>query len=267
MDMRTLLALALFMAATPVRAQETAPVDTTAITETIEVKRADDKELKHESLRFLRDNREFVRGQLDRLRLKVTREVSTEAMVIDARFLQLQELSRAVAAARDTVQDGSVLAAQRELLDSITRLGDIEAELALMESLLAEQRGRLMILEQDFLGHQETALVVVVRGLAGQDAPDGVVLTDETNVTRVAFTPEQRAALAEGGVAQVYHEFVEPRAHVVSVSFTGGTWPGAEPVAATFDAPRDRLTFLEMDLGPLAQTRTSNSLITRVWYR
>lgn len=237
------------------------------VVETIEVKRAQPEESAHGSLRFLKDNRVFLRARLDRLRVQTTRIRDGQAELLDERLLMLQEMAAAIAAARDTVGAEHTLAAERELLTSVTQLGDLENQLSLMETLLAEQRRRLLLLEEDFLGHQETALVILLKGLPGKHPPASIALTEENDVVRVALTQTQRESLEQGGIAQIYHEFVEPREHVFVVSFTGAAWAEAQPVAVAVEAARDRLTFLELDLGGLDRDREVSGLATSVWYR
>ena len=240
---------------------------TERVEETIEVKRAEAKETKHPSLRFLKDHRVFLRARLDLLRLQITLTRTEDAEMIDARLLRLQEMAAAIAAARDTVGAVHGLTPRRELLTSVTELGELEAELDLMELLLAEQRQRLLLLEEDFLGHQETALVVLVRGLTGREAPGTIVFAEDNEFVRVALTAEQQASLARGGIAQIYHEFVEPREHMYAVSFEGAGWTGVMPVPITVLAARDRLTFLELDLSHLDGERDAAGLLTSTWYR
>ena len=260
-----LLTLLLIGAHSAVFAQTT--VDSTTVTESIEVKRAENKEPKHESLKFLKDNRVFIRAQIDLLRVQTTRTQAEHATVLDARYLALKEMSAAIAAASDTVSADSLRTAQRRLMTSVTELGELERQMAKVEALLADHRTRLIAIEGDFLGHQETALVIVMRGFAGQHAPATVVISEDEDVIRVELTPEQRASLEQGGVAQVYHQFVEPRAHVFTVAFEGNGWPAASTQSITVDAVRDRLTFLSLDLSRLDPSQEAMGLLTDIWYR
>ncbi len=241
--------------------------DTDKTTETIEVKRVESKGPKHPTLRFLKDHRVFIRARLDELRTQTTRVHSGNAEILDERYLQLQEMAAAIAAARDTVDAGYSATGARDTLTSVTQLVELEAQLDLMEQLLADQRRRLLMLEEDFLGHQETALVVLVKGLSGKSVPEAVVLTEENDIYRVELTSEQRRSLEQGGIAQIYHKYVEPREHHFDVSFAGGAWTDAEPVAVSVDAARDRITFLELDLGRLDRKAEAAGLLTSVWYR
>lgn len=235
--------------------------------ETNEVKRAEHKAPKHPSLRFLRDNRVFIRAQLDRLRLQTTRVRNDDARSLDARYLRLKEMSEAIAAARDTIRARQALASETELLESVTELAALEAQLAEMERLLADQRRRLLLLEEDFLGHQQTALVVVIKGLGSKGTPETVVFAEDNEVVRVTLSEQQRASLAHGGIVQIYHEFVEPREHVYQVSFAGVSWDESVALSVPLEAARNRLTFLELDLSRLDSGAPSGGLETAVWYR
>ncbi|HEU4928713.1 MAG TPA: hypothetical protein VFU38_02700, partial [Candidatus Krumholzibacteria bacterium] len=253
--MRTVLLTLLLIAANAASAVSQTASDSTGVVESIEVKRAESKEPKHESLKFLKDNRVFIRAQIDLLRVQTTRTQAERAAIIDSRYLALKEMSAAIAAASDTVSADSLLTAQRRLMASVAELAELERQMAKVEALLADHRTRLIAIEGDFLGHQETALVIVMRGFAGKHTPATVVIAEDGEVVRVDLTVEQRTSLEQGGIAQVYHQFVEPRAHVFSVSFEGGGWTAASTLPVTVDAVRDRLTFLSLDLSRLDPSR------------
>ncbi len=255
------------LAACPVWVAAQTDADSLGVVESIEVKRAEAKETKYSSLKFLKDNRVFIRAQLDLLRVQMTRTRADHPQMLDQRYLLLKQMSAAIAAARDTVSAESLLTAQRQLMTSVTQLGELEVQLSTIEDLLAEHRTRLLGIEQDFLGRQETALVILVRGFTGKSAPATIVIQDQEDVVRVDLTPEQRASLEQGGIAQVFHEFVEPREHVISVSFEGNGWPAGSTLPITVDTVRDRLTFLGLDLSRLDPSREAMGLLTDVWYR
>lgn len=244
-------------------APASAPID--SVIETLKVQREEIKAPKHESLRFLKDHRVFVRSQLDRLRTQVTREHTNGTQILDPRYLKLQEMSAAIAAAQDTIGGEQAKAAQQSLLCRVTELGKLEASLDLMDSLLVDERARLLWLEKDFVGHQETALVIVIRGAGLKDVPAGIAIAEDNEVTHVTLSVEDRASLAQGGIAQIYHEFVEPRTHALKVTLEGGAWDARPASVVTLDAPRDRLTFLELDLN--SAVTALSSLNSRVWYR
>lgn len=235
--------------------------------ETIEVKRAEEEKTKHPTLRFLKDNRVFLRAQLDRLRTQITKEHSGEAEILDERYLWLQQMAADIAAATDSVGGAHRAALDDSLLGSVTELGDLEGRLGEMESLLAEQRRRLLMLEEDFLGRQETSLVILVKGLSNRNAPASIVVGEDNEFVRIELNEDQRASLERGGIAQIYHEFVEPREHAFIVSFAGRSWSDSEPVVVNVEAARDRMTFLELDLSQLDSDQSTNGLLTSVWYR
>lgn len=259
----------LVIAHVPQAAADPAPAgDPDALSvETTEVKTRKAKELDHASLRFLRDNRDFLRAQLDRLRLETRRERRGAAEDLDPRHLRLREMAAAIAAARDTVDREGAALDRRELLASVAQLGDLELQLDLMDSLLVDQGRRLGWLEADFLGRQETALVVLVRGTPRQPAPTGLVLTEEGESLHVELGAEQRASLARGGIIQIDHRLIEPRAHDLTVSFTGEDWEGRPGTVVQVQAPRDKLTFLELDLSGLDPDPAAAALAVEVWQR
>ena len=272
--MRTAVVLLFVLAVTGAvaRAQDVPAAHTTSavrdsVVETLEVERDETKAPKQPSLRFLKDHRVFVRSQLDKLSTRVTREHTSNAALIDERFLHLQEMSEAIAAARDTIGAEQALASERALFASVGQLATLEASLNLMDSLLTDQRNRLLWLERDFLGHQETSLVIVIRGVPDGNVPERIVISEELDITRVELTAEQCASLAQGGIAQIYHEFVEPRAHSIEVRLEGNAWSASPASVVTLDAARDRLTFLELDLSRLDREQANQGLVTRVWYR
>lgn len=233
----------------------------------VEVKRQKVDEPDQPTLVFLKENRVFLRAELDRLRqlVKVTRDGSAE--LLDERLLRLREMAAEVAAARDTVGDAEAASAARDRLESVAEIANLEEQLDLMDSLLAAQKQRLAWIEADYLGQQRTALVVVVGGFAGSEVPEAVVLAEGDEIRRVDFTPEQRSALAQGGVAQVHHAFVEPRTHEFSLAFEGGDWQEAPPALVSVETPRDRLTFLEIDLGGTDSGRNGGVPAAVVWQR
>jgi hypothetical protein len=235
--------------------------------ETTEVRRADHDERDHESLRFLRSNRAFLRAQFDQLRLLTGYERDGEADLIDERLLGLDAMSREVAAARDTVAAGLLYARERGPLMSIEELAELEARLDHFDQLLVDQQGRLLTLEQDFLGEQKTALVVVVRGVPANGAPSALLLTEGDTTVRIALDAAQADALARGGVAQIFHEFVEPRAHELALRLEGDGWDEAGEALVGFDAPRDQLTFLELDLSTLDPADPASAPRSQVWRR
>jgi hypothetical protein len=262
-----LLLGSLLLSPTRVVADGSSSRDGASLRETLEVKRAEFDERKYESLRFLRDNRAFLRAQFDQLRMEIGYERDGEAEMIDERLLLLQQLSAEIAAARDTVRGEHDRTLRRDLLTSVEELAELESQLELFEELLVDQQNRLLTLEADFLGHQKTALVVVVRGVPETGTPTALLLQEEDTTLRVDLDAAQAAALDRGGVAQIYHEFVEPRVHRLELRLEGEGWEGVAPTVIELETPRDQLTFLELDLAALDRDDPEARLETQVWQR
>lgn len=227
---------------------------------TTELKRAEAREPKLPTLRFLRDNRVFLRAQLDRLREQTTVVRFRHAVDLDARMLRLRELAAEVAAARDTVRGEQLAADGRTLLASVTELGDLEAQLDRLDDQLAAQRRRLSWLERDYLANQRTALVVLLRGAADVGAPARVTIREQDDTYRIELDADQQRALAQGGLVQVLHEYVEPRDHHFDVSLGDG-----DPATVVVTAEADRLTFLTIDLAGVADGAAAPA--AEVWQR
>lgn len=252
-----LLALLLASGAAPELAAQTA--------EPVTVERVRPKKEKHPTLRFLKENRDFIRARYDLLRQKPGGDRG-DAGEVDPRFLAYQEMLRDLFAARDSVGAADDSLQRRQLLASITELGRLEDQLDLMDRLLADQRTRLGVLQEDFTGRQMTALVVVLSGYPAEAALSRVSVTLEDGDTlTVPLTDEHRAALRKGGVVQVFHGFIEPREQVVEVAIAGERWPAGDPGFVTLDPARDRLTLLRLDLSTVRPEGGAASIQASTW--
>ena len=252
-----LVAVALALAATPAaRAQET---------EQVTVERVRPTKEKYPTLRFLRENRDFIRARYDLLKEKpIHRQGGADA--IDPRFLAYQRMLSEILAANDSLAAAEEARARRELFTSVTELGRLEEQLDLMERLLAEQRTRLGVLQADFTGRQQTALVVVLSGYPASAAVERVSITLEDGDTlTVPLSDEHRASLRKGGVVEIFHGFVEPREQVVEVAITGDRWPAGDAGFVTLDPARDRLTLLRLDLSTVRPERGAASIQANTW--
>jgi hypothetical protein len=224
------------------------PVAGAEVTRSVLVERVQPKKEKLPTLRYLKENRDFLRARYDLLRQKPGGLVG-DANAIDPRFLAYQAMLREVMTSRDSVAVAADSLDRLQLLASIMELGKLEDRLDLMDRLLAEQRTRLGVLQEDFTGRQLTALMVVVSGWSAQAPVTGVRITLEDGDTlTVPLTAQHRASLQKGGVVQIFHGFVEPREQVVEVAITGDRWPAGDTGYVTLDPARDRLTLLRLDL-------------------
>jgi hypothetical protein len=232
----------------------------------VKVERVRPKRGKIETLRFLKANRDFFRARLDELRASPEEERG-RTEVIDERFVMLRALLDGASAAQDSFGVEEALLDAQDLMRRVTELAALEAQLDRLETLLAEQRGRLDRIESDFVGRQETALLIVVRGYPRDGEIEEVVVQDEDGRTaRSALTPDERVALKTGGVVQVSHELVEPRDQVWSLAFGGGHWSLADTAFFALQPERDRINFLEIDLSTLAGGEALTQLDVSTWF-
>jgi hypothetical protein len=242
-----------------------APPTSAPIETVVEVERARPQPEAHATLRFLKSNRDFIRGRLDLLRQRALARRG-ESAEIDARWLAYQRMLADIHAARDTVGAAETALRRLQLLESVTQLGRLEAQLDLMDRQLAEQRARLGVLQDDFAGDQRTALMVVLRGHPHEVALTEIAITIADGATvRVPLTSEQRGALERGGVVEIFHGFVEPREQVIEVTVTGAPWPTGESAFIRLEPARDHLTFLKLDLSALAPGRAGTGIRASTW--
>ncbi len=217
----------------------------------VQVERIDDSRSETSTLRFLDENREFFRARLDLLRVTLGPRHGS-AREIDPRFLRWREMLADIESARDSTAAGEEWIRRRELMQSVEDLLALEQTLDGMESMLAEQAERLVRLEEDFVGTQSTALVVLLTGVAPGRTPREVSLVDPDGEDwRVELSDEARLALERGGTIELLHRLVEPRVHRLTVRVAGDGWEDSTPRALSLDPARDRMTFVELDLAEL----------------
>jgi hypothetical protein len=232
---------------------------------TVEVERIRPRKEKTPTLSFLKDNIDFIRSRFDLLRQKPGDTVGN-AGDIDPRFHAYQEMLRDLMAARDSVSVAGDSLERQALLASITELGKLETQLDLMDGLLAAQRARLGVLQDDFTGRQLTSLVVVLSGFPIAASVSRVTITLEDGDTlSVPISAEHRASLEHGGVVEVFHGFVEPREQVVEVAIAGDRWPAGNAGFVSLDPARDRITFLRLDLSRVRPDGGAASIEATTW--
>lgn len=216
------------------------------------------------TLRFLRENQGFLRSQLDQLRTKITWKHG-DARELSAYQQWLQGLGSERQAAVDSLEVERQRLARRTLLQRIEELGAIEAQLDRIEAMLAAQETRLDGIETDYVRRQETALALLATGLPDANAVAIRVDTVDGGARRVALDDATRRALGQGAVAQLFHDFVEPRSttFLVSVEFADGRV--REVGRVQIDPARDRLTFAQIDFA--AEPDAAGELALAVWER
>lgn len=258
------LPLALACALATAAAFGAAPALAEDVTE-VRVEKIRPRKPKLETLRFLNENRDFIRARFDALRPR-TIERTGVAGEIDPRFLRYPELLADVLEGRDSVRAMDDAWKRRKLMASITELGSLEAQLDRMEQLLAEQRGRLGILQQDFTGDQRTALIVVLSGdPVGVPLSEVTIALEDGSRLTVPLNPGERESLRQGGVVQVFHGFVEPREQVIEVALAGESWPAGDTGFVTLEPVRDRLMLLRLDLSRVDGSRGAAGIQGSTW--
>ena len=248
-------------AAAPAPAAFTPPANAVEV----RVERIPPQREKYATLRFLKENRAWIRACYDRLKEKPVGH-SGAAESVDPRFLLYQRLLAEVRSSEDSLTAAEEERKREELFASITDLGKLEAQLDVMDRLLTEQRVRLAELEQDFAGRQQTSLAIVVSGCPAGLGLDSLAIVLENNVrVSVPLSADQRAELARGGVLQIFRGLVEPREQLVQVAAQGGVGLSPAPGYLTIEPPRDRLTFLKLDLSRLQAQAGAPSMTASTW--
>ncbi|HTR97638.1 MAG TPA: hypothetical protein VMH61_07020 [Candidatus Acidoferrales bacterium] len=255
------LALALCTLALPARADDAdAPVR-------VKVERVRPRRETLPTLQFLKANRDFFRSRLDQLREKPLAS-RDRAGALDPRFLAYRRMIAGVLASSDSTAAIEDARSRRELFASVTDLGRLEAELDEMDRLLAAQRIRLTALQEDFDARQRTTLAVVVSGCPRSGAPDSIAVALEDGARFVAPLSEaDRNALAAGGALQIFHGLIEPREQVLAIGLAGGAWAAGDSAFVTLEPPRDRMTFLQLDLSQAGAASGASGLQASTWQR
>lgn len=249
-------AAALAGTAAPLHAQDSAVE--------VRIERVKPKKEKLPTLRFLKENRDFIRARFDLLREQAV-DVRADAQPVDPRFLAYRRLLAEAMAAEDSAAAIAERHERMQLLASIRELGALEDQLDQLERLLDEQHARLAELQQDFTGRQRTELIVLVRGVPAAPADQLSLAIDGAAARRVAFEPGQRTALEGGGVMQVFHACVEPREQTLELRIDGAAWSAAPAGYLTLTPERDRLTLLEIDLSGAAPADGGAGVHARAW--
>ena len=231
----------------------------------VRVERVRPRREKLPTLQFLKDNRAFFRARLDQIR-QTPREAQGEGEAIDPRFLAYQRMLAEVGVERDSVAGIEEDRKRRELFASITDLGRLETQLDLMDQMLAAQRTRLGVLQEDFTGLQRTALAVVLSGYPREADITTVSLALEGGATlEIPIRTDQREALRRGGILQVFHGLVEPRPQVLEVALGGGLWPAGDSAFVSLEPPRDRLSLLRLDLSGVQRASGATGILATTW--
>jgi hypothetical protein len=264
-----LIALLVGLVPATVRAAEDPPLPASILQspgtrgEAVKVERARPDKAKRPTLKFLRENRDFLRGRVDGL-TEVLRD-SDGGDFFDPAHLDYLRRLRAAEDARDSLLALGRDLRRTELLAEIAELARFESDLDLVEQLLLEQGRRLDRLEADFAGRQETGLLVLVEGHPAESAADSLVLVDGFgHETVYTFDALKRESLRTGALARIYHRFIEPRDQALTLQLRGGETPA---VAATIELAPDhhRLNVLVLNFDGVDREHGILGLEARTW--
>ena len=263
--------LLLLLAASPVCADDAAPSTATAdpalpaVPAEVRLERAKPMREKYPTLRFLHENRDFIRGRYDRLREKPV-ERRGEAAAIDPRFLTYRELLATLDRGADSLARAEDERGRHTLFASVTELGSLETELDQIERALDAQRGRLAVLEKDFTAHPATEMLVVLSGLpAGTDLASVTLELEDGGAVTLPLGAAEQEALRAGGMVEVLHAFVEPRAQNVRVAVGGTAWPAGDSGWLPIEPARDRLNLVRLDLSGLGPATGITGIHAATW--
>ena len=231
----------------------------------VKVERVRPEKQSYATLRFLKENRGFIRARFDLLREKPVGR-NGGAGEIDPGLLAYSKMLAEVMAAEDSVGAAHNAYRQRLLYTSATELDRLGVQLDLMERLISEQSRRLGIIQENFTGDQKTALMVVLSGYPKEAQLSQVVVTLEDGASvSVPLTAQQIESLKRGGIIQIYHGFLEPRQQVVEVALTGDRWPQGDSGFVTLNPARDRLTFLRLELSGVRPDQGAPGIQASFW--
>lgn len=258
------LALALGVAATAA-AESTPGTRAGAAPREIKVVRVRPERDRPATLRFLAENRDFLRGRLDALRER-PRDARGTGVALDPRWLEWQEMLAAIHAVRDSVSTAGSERRRRDLLADVGELQALEAELDLLERALAGQRERLSVLQAGFAGDQRTALFVVLSGApAGTAVSEVSVTLEDGGAIALPIDASHATSLGRGALLELFHGRVEPRDQVIRIRIAGDRWPGGDDAFLTLDPPRNRITMLRLDLSGAGPDRGAAGVRATTW--
>jgi hypothetical protein len=113
---------------------------------------------------------------------------------------------------------------------------------------------------------QRTALMVVVTGVPADGRIERIALRLEDGDTlAVELSADQAATLRTGGVLELFHGLVEPRAQTIEVGLGGAAWPAGDRGYVTLEPARDRITLLKLDLSTVQTAQGAASIRATTW--
>ncbi|MEZ4650283.1 MAG: hypothetical protein R3E97_16165 [Candidatus Eisenbacteria bacterium] len=232
----------------------------------VKVEREKPDRTKKPSLRFLQENLDFLRGQIDGVYWsEEPRDGAANA--IDPSWIRYLELDRDVDSATEQLDREAADLASDRLLESVGELAEVEARIRALAMLLDEHDARLTELHEDYVEDHVTSLVVLASGYPDWQL-DGLRLRrDDGRETAVALDRELESVLHRGGVIELDHEFIEPREQVLELVIPASTDQAGRSVYLRIDPERDRLHFLQLDLATFRLGDDTSAWKAETWSR
>ena len=230
----------------------------------VKVERVRPKQPSHPTLRFLKENRDFIRGLYDQLS-QVPDRSRGQADALDPRFLEYDRMLARSRSTQDSLLAADQAAERHELFASVSDLTRLESQLDAMDHALVEQQVRLATLQRDFAGRQRTTLSVLLTGTAEKPVSEIVLAFDDGSRRSVPLSAEQQRALLGGGILELFHGLVEPRAQVIEVGLRGSGWSASDSGFVSLELARDRMTFLRIDLAAARPAEGAPSATASTW--
>lgn len=226
--------------------------------ERIEIQKEEPERPKLPTLRFLEENLAFLRARIDPLREVREREFEVKKE-IDPRYLSLLAMERELAQHRKAQRD----AGGDSVVTNALAIAEVEAELDRVEDIMQSAEQRLARLETDFVQRQSTGFLCVLQGR--ENLPDEVALHWEDGRKSVLLLgAEEHAYLAGGGLLELFHDLVEPRAQYVQLSCASES-SGRRAGYLELDPARDRLSVLELDVSEWKTGEALEQVQAQLW--
>lgn len=252
--------------------QDSAVEDTVPVTQDsavddavpVTVRREKPDRLKKPTLRFLQENLDFLRAQIDGLHWEADRH-DADGSVVDPTWMHYLELQQAAERSVSDVERIGEESRQRELLESVAELVAVEESLQRLSNALDGHEERLQELHEDYVEDHVTSLVVLLQGTVDPGIQSATLTREDGRVVDVSFDGAIAGSLESGAIVELDHDFVEPRWQWLELSFGGAA--SIEPVYLEIEPLRDQLNFVQIDLGSVRATSPAEEWSVTSWSR
>ena len=232
----------------------------------VKIEREKPEQTKRPSLVFLRENLEFLRTQMDGVYWN-PEVAAKDGKGIDPRWLDYLEMGQAFDEGDAALEAEDAALNRGRLLASVGELVGVEERLGELSSLLEEHEARLARLHADYVDDHVTSLVLLARGYPDWNL-DGLRLRWEDGRESVLTLDDSlEQILRSGGVVEIEHEFIEPRAQWLELAIPASTDHPALSVYFQVEPERDRLHFVQLNLESFDLGRPTSEWQAETWSR